>query len=142
MLRRAEGSGFLRSRRRVGSPVSGDPAGNGSGPEKAPADGDLSARLKRLETQLEGKQPKAAPTERARNGASGGSAQLGQAMRLSTEFIAGVIAGGILGYICDHLFGTKPWGMIVMLMLGFVTGIYNVMRVSGFNGQKTEKDRR
>jgi ATP synthase protein I len=108
--------------------VSGDPSGEGSGPEKAPADGDLSARLKRLETQLEGKRPKVASSERARNSASGGSAQLGQAMRLSTEFIAGVIAGGI--------FGTKPWGMIVLLMLGFVTGIYNVMRVSGFSGRK------
>lgn len=62
-------------------------------------------------------------------------------MRLSTEFIAGVIAGGILGYLFDHLMGTKPWGMIVLLMLGFVTGIYNVMRVSGFSGQKAEKDR-
>ncbi|BAU92107.1 FoF1 ATP synthase subunit I [Methylorubrum populi] len=120
----------------MGSPVSGDPSGEGSGPEKAPADGDLSARLKRLETQLEGKRPKVASSERARNSASGGSAQLGQAMRLSTEFIAGVIAGGILGYIFDHLFGTKPWGMIVLLMLGFVTGIYNVMRVSGFSGKK------
>jgi ATP synthase protein I len=116
--------------------VSGDPAGQGSGPEKAPADGDLSARLKRLETQLEGKRPKAVPDKLARTGTSGGAAPLGQAMRLSTEFIAGVIAGGILGYIVDHLFGTKPWGMIVLLMLGFVTGIYNVMRVSGFSGRK------
>jgi ATP synthase protein I len=63
-------------------------------------------------------------------------------MRLSTEFIAGVIAGGILGYLFDHLLGTKPWGMMVLLMLGFVTGIYNVMRVSGFSGQKAEKERR
>lgn len=116
--------------------MSGDPAGNGSGPEKAPADDDLSARLKRLETQLEGKRPKAAPDRSAGTATSGGSSSLGQAMRLSTEFIAGVIAGGILGYIVDHLFGTKPWGMIVMLMLGFVTGIYNVMRVSGFSDRK------
>jgi ATP synthase protein I len=122
--------------------VSGGPANDGSGPEKAPADGDLSARLKRLETQLEGKRPSAGPDKLARTGTSGGSAPLGQAMRLSTEFIAGVIAGGILGYIVDHLFGTKPWGMIVLLMLGFVTGIYNVMRVSGFSTKKTEKDRR
>jgi ATP synthase protein I len=121
--------------------VSGDPSGSGSGPGGAPDDGDLSARLRRLETQLEGRRPKAAPGGPARNGAPGGSAPLGQAMRLSTEFIAGVIAGGILGYLFDHLLGTKPWGMIVLLMLGFVTGIYNVMRVSGFSGQKAEKDR-
>jgi ATP synthase protein I len=52
-------------------------------------------------------------------------------MRLSTEFIAGVLAGGILGWMFDHYLGTKPWGLIVLLMLGFVTGVYNVMRVSG-----------
>ena len=53
-------------------------------------------------------------------------------MRLSTEFIAGVAAGGILGWTFDHYLGTKPWGMIVLLMLGFLAGDYNVMRVSGF----------
>ena len=52
-------------------------------------------------------------------------------MRLSTEFIAGVLAGGILGWMFDHYLGTKPWGLIVLLMLGFATGVYNVMRVSG-----------
>lgn len=56
---------------------------------------------------------------------------MGLAMRLSTEFIAGVLAGGILGWLCDQFLGTKPWGLIVLLMLGFATGVYNVMRVSG-----------
>ena len=64
-------------------------------------------------------------------------------MTLSTEFIAGVVAGGVLGWIVDHSFGTKPWGLIVLLMLGFVTGIYNVMRVSGFAGARPgRRDRR
>ena len=62
-------------------------------------------------------------------------------MRLSTEFVAGVIAGGILGYLCDHLLGTKPWGLMLFLVLGFLTGIYNVMRLSGF-GPKPGKDHR
>lgn len=53
-------------------------------------------------------------------------------MRLSTEFVAGVLAGGLLGWGCDRLLGTKPWGLIVLLVLGFGAGIYNVMRVSGF----------
>ena len=63
-------------------------------------------------------------------------------MRLSTEFVAGVIAGGILGWIFDRLLGTKPWGLMVFIMLGFVTGIYNVMRLTGFSGQRGRKDRR
>ncbi|HEX8417356.1 MAG TPA: AtpZ/AtpI family protein [Methylobacterium sp.] len=95
-------------------------------------DGDLSARLKRLETQIERKRPEASPAHSSRSGSGGGPSPLGQAMRLSTEFIAGVIAGGLLGWICDRTLGTAPWGMIVLLMLGFLTGVYNVMRASGF----------
>jgi ATP synthase protein I len=51
---------------------------------------------------------------------------------MSTEFVAGVIAGGGLGWLFDRYVGTSPWGMIVFLMLGFAAGIYNVMRASGF----------
>ncbi len=62
-------------------------------------------------------------------------------MRLSTEFIAGVLAGGILGWMFDHYLGTKPWGLIFLLMLGFATGIYNVMRVSGSLSKPQTKKR-
>jgi ATP synthase protein I len=115
--------------------VTGDDPRDGTGAERTPTDSELSARLRRLETQIERKRPQVAPdhSTRARNG---GSFSLGQAMTLSTEFVAGVIAGGILGWIVDHVFGTKPWGLIVLLMLGFVAGVYNVMRVSGFAGAR------
>lgn len=63
-------------------------------------------------------------------------------MRLSSEFIAGVVAGGILGWIFDRFLGTKPWGLMVFLMLGFVTGIYNVMRLTGPGGRVAGKDGR
>ncbi|KQU26311.1 ATP F0F1 synthase subunit I [Methylobacterium sp. Leaf94] len=102
----------------------------GDGRKKA-LDADLSQRLKRLETQIERKRPSAPPGHSTRPGPSAGPSPLGQAMRLSTEFIAGVLAGGILGWMFDHYLGTKPWGLIVLLMLGFVTGVYNVMRASG-----------
>jgi ATP synthase protein I len=118
--------------------VNGDDARDGNGTEGAPTDSELSARLRRLETQIERKRPQAAadPSTRPR---TNGSSSLGQAMTLSTEFVAGVIAGGILGWIVDHVFGTKPWGLIVLLMLGFVAGVYNVMRVSGFSGARPER---
>ena len=106
-----------------------------NGTEGTPTDSELSARLRRLETQIERKRPQAAPDPSLRPRAAGPSS-LGQAMTISTEFVAGVIAGGILGWIVDHVFGTKHWGLIVLLMLGFVAGIYNVMRVSGFAGTR------
>jgi ATP synthase protein I len=106
--------------------MSGNDAGDGGRTEREQArDEDLSQRLKRLETQIERKRPSAP------SGSSTGPSPLGQAMRLSTEFIAGVLAGGILGWMADHFLGTKPWGLIVLLMLGFLTGVYNVMRVAG-----------
>lgn len=58
-------------------------------------------------------------------------------MTISTEFVAGVAAGGILGWTVDHFLGTRPWGLIVLLMLGFATGVYNVMRLSGFSGPRS-----
>lgn len=112
--------------------MSGNETGDEGGDERKKAlDADLSERLKRLETQIERKRPSAAAGPSSRPGPAAGPSPLGQAMRLSTEFIAGVLAGGILGWMFDHYLGTKPWGLIVLLMLGFATGVYNVMRVSG-----------
>lgn len=108
----------------------------------ATPDGDLSARLKRLETQIERKRPPASPAHSSRSGSGGGPSPLGQATRLSTEFIAGVIAGGVLGYLFDRTLGTAPWGMIVLLMLGFLTGVYNAMRASGFIRPPSGRDGR
>ncbi|GEP09355.1 AtpZ/AtpI family protein [Methylobacterium gnaphalii] len=121
--------------------MSGNETGHGGGdPKPGPSD-DLSERLKRLETQLERKRPAAGPDASVRSGRADGSS-IGQAMRLSTEFVAGVIAGGVLGWLFDRLLGTAPWGLVVFLVLGFITGIYNVMRLSGFTGQAGGKDPR
>ncbi|WP_298952440.1 AtpZ/AtpI family protein [uncultured Methylobacterium sp.] len=116
-----------------------DPRGD-DGTDRNP-DSDLSARLKRLEMQIDRQRPPASGPV-ARDGTPGEPSSLGRALRLSTEFVAGVLAGGILGWACDRFLGTKPWGLIVLLVLGFGAGIYNVMRVSGFfSAPGTEKDR-
>ena len=99
---------------------------------RASADSDLSARLKQLETQLDRKRDAAPDRDRRFEGSSSGPSALGRAFRMSTEFVAGVIAGGGLGWLLDRGLGTSPWGMIIFLMLGFAAGVYNVMRASGF----------
>jgi ATP synthase protein I len=111
--------------------MSGDGARSGGGPGADP-DGDLSARLRRLETQLDRKRETAPAPGGGSGQSSSGPSALGRAFRLSAEFVAGVIAGGGLGWLFDRGLGTRPWGMIVFLMLGFCAGIYNVMRASGF----------
>ncbi|MCR9138784.1 MAG: AtpZ/AtpI family protein [Alphaproteobacteria bacterium] len=54
-----------------------------------------------------------------------------KAFQLSTEFIAAIFVGTLLGYLLDRFLGTTPWGMIVFLLLGFVAGVLNVMRSAG-----------
>lgn len=115
--------------------MNGDDArrGDKGGPD-AGSDGDLSERLRRLETQLDRKRDAAPGRSNGFGQSSSGPSALGRAFRMSAEFIAGVIAGGGLGWLFDRALGTSPWGMIVFLMLGFGAGIYNVMRVSDFFG--------
>ena len=98
---------------------------------RATADSDLSARLRQLETQLDRKRD-AAPDRDARFGESSSSpSALGRAFRMSAEFVAGIIAGGGLGWVLDRWLGTSPWGLIVFLMLGFAAGTFNVVRAAG-----------
>ena len=76
----------------------------------------LNARrdAERVETERE-----AAPTD------------WGMAVKLSSEFIAAILVGGLLGFGFDWFLGTSPWGLIVFFMLGFGAAILNVMRTVG-----------
>ena len=50
--------------------------------------------------------------------------------RLASEFVAGTLVGGLIGYGFDWLFGTLPFGLIVFLLLGFGAGILNMARAA------------
>ena len=93
-------------------------------------DSDLSARLRELEAQLDRKRD-TAPDRGERFEECSSGAALGRAFRMSTEFMAGIIAGGGLGWVLDHWLGTSPWCLIVFLMLGFAAGTFNVVRAAG-----------
>ena len=58
------------------------------------------------------------------------SKAMGQALRLSTEMVAGVAIGGFIGWALDQLFGTAPFLMVVFLILGAAAGIMNVVRTA------------
>lgn len=48
--------------------------------------------------------------------------------RVGTELLSGVVVGAGLGYVLDMYLQTKPWLLIVFLLLGFVAGFLNVYR--------------
>ena len=52
----------------------------------------------------------------------------GAAFKLSTELVAAVAVGPIIGFILDKTFGTKPWLILIFFFVGVVAGIMNVIR--------------
>ena len=53
------------------------------------------------------------------------------AWRLGSEFISGVLVGGLIGYTIDEVFGISPWGLIIFILLGFLAGMLNMLRSAG-----------
>ena len=53
---------------------------------------------------------------------------IGTAFKLSTELVAAVAVGTIIGFILDKTFGTKPWFILIFFFVGVVAGITNVIR--------------
>ena len=92
-------------------------------------DSDLERRRRTLDATLAARRPAggiATETSKSR-----GMAGFGNALRLSSEFIAGILVGAGLGWVIDYWAGTSPWGLIVFLLLGFGAGVLNVLRAAG-----------
>jgi ATP synthase protein I len=84
---------------------------------------DLAARIARARN--DGPAEEAADASR-QEGMSG----MARAYRLAAEFVAAILVGLGLGWGVDQLFGTTPWGMIILLLLGFAAGVLNVVRAA------------
>jgi ATP synthase protein I len=99
-----------------------------NGTDGTPASDRSDPRLEALAAKLDAEKQRGAERRGELGAASPGMAQ---ALKLGSEFVAGVIVGFVIGYTMDRFLGTKPWGMIVFLLLGFAAGTLNVMRATG-----------
>ncbi|HUL90579.1 MAG TPA: AtpZ/AtpI family protein [Pseudolabrys sp.] len=103
----------------------------GKGDRNEPPDDEaaLSARLQRLGKRI-------AQADRSTENDSGprqtaDPSAIARGFRLSTELVAGVLVGAVIGWLLDRWLGISPWGLIVFLLLGFAAGVLNVMRGAG-----------
>ncbi|MFV3075779.1 AtpZ/AtpI family protein [Niveispirillum fermenti] len=62
------------------------------------------------------------------------SSDLAAGLRIGVELVAGVVFGLALGYGIDRWLDTKPWGMIIMVLLGAIAGFMNVYRLANRQG--------
>lgn len=106
----------------------------GTGPRHSAGEGEISPadreairqRSSELGKKLDAINAKKAEAERQLETAR--QTAFGQAFKFSAELIVGVGVGGVLGWALDRQFGTAPWLMTLLVMLGFAAGLLNVIR--------------
>jgi ATP synthase protein I len=98
---------------------------------KEQTDEALSARLQRLNEGLGQLRKSGRPTESSEAERATTASGYAKGFRLSSELVAGVVVGAGLGWLTDRWFGTSPWGLMILLLLGFAAGVLNVMRSAG-----------
>lgn len=69
--------------------------------------------------------------ERFRRAPSSG---LGLAFRVSVEVVSALAVGVGIGWLLDEWLGTRPWLMLVFIVLGGAAGILNVVRLASGYG--------
>jgi ATP synthase protein I len=103
----------------------------------------LSARLSGLDRRLSklkgDRRTDAQQSGRENETTAGNASGMAIGFRLSSELVAGVLVGAVLGWACDHVLPTKPWGLIVFVLVGFVAGVINVMRAAGVIAKQSDR---
>ncbi|WP_455481024.1 AtpZ/AtpI family protein [Bartonella sp. B12(2025)] len=58
--------------------------------------------------------------------------RMARAIKLSSEFLASIIVGVVLGLGFDKLAGSLPWGLVFFLFFGFAAGVLSILRSVGY----------
>ena len=83
-------------------------------------------KIKEIGTRLEIAKKNIKKTQKNEEGSN--AASLGKALKISTELVAAVVVGSIIGFLLDGWFDTKPLLTICFFIMGVAAGILNVIR--------------
>lgn len=90
------------------------------------ADPNDQERLRALEERIKAAKGAQAPKPHMEEHYS--QAQL--AWRMVIELVAGLAIGFGIGYGLDAFFGTRPWLMVLFILLGFAAGVNVMLRTA------------
>ena len=83
-------------------------------------------KIKEIATRLEIAKKNIKHTQKNKEGSN--AASLGKALKISTELVAAVVVGSIIGLLLDGWFDTKPLLTICFFIMGVAAGMLNVFR--------------
>jgi ATP synthase protein I len=118
-------------------------SGSGNSDQSSSDEAALSARLGSLDQRLsEIRGSRKVETDQLDAGSGNGAARasaMALGFRLSSELIAGVVVGALIGWGIDRWLSTSPWGLIVMVLLGFTAGVVNVIRSANTASDRSDR---
>jgi len=83
-------------------------------------------KINEIATRLEIAKKNIKNTEKNKEGSN--AASFGKALKISTELVAAVVVGSIIGFLLDGWFDTKPLLTICFFIMGVAAGMLNVFR--------------
>ena len=83
-------------------------------------------KIKQIATRLEIAKKNIKSNQK--NYESSNAASLSKALKISTELVAAVVVGSIIGFLLDGWFDTKPLLTICFFIMGVAAGMLNVFR--------------
>ncbi len=81
-------------------------------------------KIKEISTRLEIAKKNIGNDQKNNQGSN--AASLGKALKISTELVAAVVVGSIIGFLLDGWFDTKPLLTISFFVMGVAAGMLNV----------------
>jgi ATP synthase protein I len=91
---------------------------------------DEHDRLNRLSSKIEEMRASESAQNAQDNESAREAANVSSGARAGAELVSCIIAGGLIGWVLDHLLESQPLFLIVFLLIGVCSGFYAVYRIT------------